>query len=93
VTINQLAEVIARLLNFKLDPIHVPGRPQEVKLATCSAEKARKLLGYKTEYTLKQGLQEMIEYIQKRGPKKFRYTFDIEILNEKTPRTWTGKMF
>ncbi len=93
VSINELATVIADLLNFKLDPVYVPGRPQEVKLATCSADKARKLLGYKTNYTLRQGLAEMIEAIQKRGPKKFRYTFDIEILNEKTPKTWTNKMF
>ncbi len=93
VSINELATVIAELLNFKLDPVYVPGRPQEVKLATCSADKARKLLGYKTNYTLKQGLAEMIEAIKKRGPKKFRYTFDIEILNDKTPKTWTNKMF
>ena len=26
------------------------------------------------------------------GPKKFRYYFDIEILNEKTPKTWTKKL-
>lgn len=93
VTINELAAVIADILHFTLDPIYVPGRPQEVKLAHCSAEKARKLLGYKTEYTLRKGLEEMIEWIQQRGPKKFRYTFDIEILNKKTPRTWTEKMF
>jgi UDP-glucose 4-epimerase len=93
VSINELAKVVAKLLNFKLDPVYVPGRPQEVKLATCSADKARKLLGYKTKYTLEQGLQEMIDAIRKRGPKKFKYTFDIEILNEKTPKTWTQRMF
>lgn len=93
VSINELAQVIAKLLNVPLDPVYVPGRPQEVKLATCSADKARKLLGYKTEYTLERGLAEMIEYIQKRGPKKFKYTFDIEIVNGKTPRTWTDRMF
>lgn len=93
ITINELAKVTADLLNFKLDPVYVPGRPQEVKLATCSAEKARKLLGYKTEYTLRQGMQEMIDYIQKRGPKKFKYTFDLEIVNGKTPRTWKDRMF
>ncbi len=93
VSINELAKVVAKILNFKLDPIYVPGRPQEVKLATCSAEKARKLLGYKTEYTLERGLTEMAEWIQEKGPKKFRYTFDIEIVNKKTPKTWTEKMF
>ena len=65
----------------------MPGRPQEVKLATCSADKARKLLGYHTEYSLKRGLEEMVEYIKDRGTKKFRYHLDIEIINDKTPKT------
>lgn len=93
ISINELSHVCADILNFKLDPIYVPGRPQEVKLATCSAEKARKLLGYKTEYTLRRGMEEMTEWIAKRGPKKFKYTFDIEIESALTPKTWTQKMF
>ncbi|GHT86255.1 GDP-mannose 4,6-dehydratase [Spirochaetia bacterium] len=93
VTINELAETIADLLNFKLGPIYVRDRPQEVKLATCSANKARQLLGYRTQYTLRQGLQEIIDYIKKRGVKKFRYHLDVEIINDKTPVTWKNKMF
>jgi UDP-glucose 4-epimerase len=93
ITINQLAAIIADILHFKLDPVYVPGRPQEVELATCSAAKARQLLGYKTEHSLREGLEEMVEWIQKRGPKKFKYTFDIEIENALTPKTWTKKMF
>lgn len=93
VTINELARTIADLLDFDLNPIYVPDRPQEVKLATCSADKARRLLGYSTQYTLKQGLSEMIDYIKVKGPKKFRYHLDVEIMNEKTPKTWKNKLF
>jgi UDP-glucose 4-epimerase len=93
VTINELAGIIADLLNFNLHPVYVAGRPQEVKLATCSADKARKMLGYKTRYTLRQGLQEIIEYIQKRGARKFLYHLDVEIDNDKTPETWKNRMF
>ena len=93
VTINHLAETIAGLLGFELDPIYMPGRPQEVKLATCSADKARRLLGYHTEYSLEQGLEKMIEYIKMKGTKKFRYHLNLEIVNEKTPRTWLNRMF
>lgn len=93
VTINELAAMIADIIHFELAPIYVPGRPQEVRLATCSAEKARKLLGYRTQYTLRQGLEEMVYYIRQRGPKKFRYHLDVEIMNDKTPQTWTKKMF
>ncbi len=93
VTINELASTLAEILNFKLEPIYMPGRPQEVKLATCSADKARRLLGYHTEYSLRGGLEEMAEYIQKRGTKKFRYHLDVEIVSEKTPKTWSKKLF
>ncbi|MEK7172888.1 MAG: NAD-dependent epimerase/dehydratase family protein [Patescibacteria group bacterium] len=93
VTIIDLAKIIAELLGFDLKPIFMPGRPQEVRLATCSADKARKLLGYQTKTSLKEGLQEMIDYIRVRGPKKFRYHLAVEIINDKTPKTWINKMF
>jgi len=92
ITINELAQMIAKLLHFNLKPIYVDPRPQEVKLATCSADKARKLLGYQTKTKLEDGLQQMIEYIKKKGTKRFRYNFTIEIVNEKTPKTWLNKM-
>ncbi len=93
VTINQLAQTLAKLLNFDLDPVYMKGRPQEVKLASCSADKARRLLGYETKYTLEQGLSEMIDYIQKRGTKPFVYHLPLEIINEKTPKSWSDRLF
>lgn len=93
VTINHLAKTVAKLLDFKLEPIYMKGRPQEVKLATCSANKARKLLGYKTKYTLEQGLAEMIKYIQRRGVKPFTYHLPLEIVNDLTPKTWSERLF
>lgn len=93
VSINHLASVIAGLLDFKLHPVYMPDRPQEVKLAACSADKARRMLGYRTEYTLEQGLNEMIQYIKEKGVKKFRYHLPIEIISDKTPKTWKDRFF
>ncbi len=93
VTINYLAEVIADLLDFDLKPIYMPERPQEVRLATCSADKARRLLGYETKYTLEEGLQEMVTYIRSRGTKPFNYHLELEIINDKTPKTWKDRLF
>ena len=93
IEINELAEIIADLIGFKLDPTYMPDRPQEVKNATCSADKARKLLGYSTTYTLRQGLQEMIDWISQRGTKKFRYHLELEIINDKCPATWKDRLF
>jgi len=93
ITINELAKTIADMIKFKLKPTYFPERPQEVNLATCSAEKARKILDYKTKYSLKQGLQEMIDYIKERGVKPFKYHIDLEIVNDKTPVTWKDRLF
>ncbi len=82
------------MLNFKpLDPVFVDPRPQEVKLAACSADKAREIFGYKTRYSLKETLKDMAAWIEKRGTRRFRYHLDLEILNDKTPKTWTNRMF
>lgn len=92
VTINKLAETIAGLLKFDLHPMYFPDRPQEIKEAFCSADKARRLLGYKTEYSLEAGLREMIDWIRESGPRPFDYHLDIEIINEKTPETWLERL-
>jgi len=92
ITINELAETVAGLLDFKLEPIYLPDRPQEIKEAFCSADKARRLLGYKTKYTLEEGLKEMIDWIKERGSCPFNYHLEIEITNEKTPKTWLDKL-
>lgn len=92
VTINVLAEKIAKLLNFHLNPIYVPARPQEVQFATCSADLARKLLNYETTTNLEEGLLQLIQYIESRGPKEFKYHLPIEFVTEKTPKTWTQNL-
>ncbi|MCH9644233.1 MAG: NAD-dependent epimerase/dehydratase family protein [Gammaproteobacteria bacterium] len=93
VTINQLSREIADLLKFDLQPIYVPGRPQEVKHANCSADKARRLLGYETTTNLRDGLQSMIDYIKEKGVRPFQYYLDVEIRNEKLPITWAKRLF
>ena len=94
VTINELAELCANEMGFNSKPIYYkPGRPQEVKHATCSSEKARKLLNYQTKYDLKYAIKKTSDYIRSIGPKEFKYYLNIEINNEKTPETWTKKYF
>ena len=93
ITIIELAEKIANQLKFNLNPIFMPGRPQEVEHATCSSNKARKLLQYKTTVDLDTGLAWMIEAIRKKGVRDFKYHLDLEIINEKTPATWKDRLF
>jgi UDP-glucose 4-epimerase len=42
---------------------------------------------------MKEGLQEMIDYIKNRGTKPFKYHLPLEIISEKTPKTWKNKLF
>lgn len=92
ITVLGLAETIADLLDFDLDPILVPDRPLEVEVATCSADKARRLLDYETKTSLRDGLQSIIEWVDRQGPCDFSYDLDIEILTPSTPATWVDKM-
>ena len=88
VTINKVSEICSNITGSNLAPIYKKDRPREVKHATCSADKARKLLNYKTSTDLYTGIKETFEYIKKRGTRPFNYHINIEIKNELTPETW-----
>ena len=92
ITINKVAEICSNIVGFNQKPIYVPDRPQEVKHAVCSSDKARKLLNYKTTIDVKNGIQKTYDYIKKKGTKKFKYHIDLEIINDKTPLTWKNKL-
>jgi UDP-glucose 4-epimerase len=92
VTILELAERIAVLLDFALDPKFVAARPGEVTLATCSSDKARRLLGYRTSTTLDEGLSAMIEWIDRVGPREFAYNRRLELVTDQTPTTWLDRI-
>ena len=91
VTINKIAEICSNLTGVNLQPIYKKDRPQEVKHATCSADKARSLLNYKTTVSLKEGIKKTYDYIKKRGVRPFDYNIKIEIDNDLTPTTWKNK--
>jgi len=72
----------------------MPGRPQEVKEASCSADKIRKYFQYKTKYSNQDMIREVINYISNRGTKDFKYHLDIELNNSSIlPDTWKKKLF
>ena len=93
VTINELFEIISNKLKFNENPEFYKDRPNEVKFASCSSDKARKLLNYSTTVTLEDSLDKVISFIRKKGVKKFKYGYKLEIDNENTPETWKNKLF
>ena len=92
ITILELADKCANVTGFNGSHTFQNDRPQEVKFATCSSEKARKLIDYKTKFSLDQSIQLTYEYIKNKGPKDFDYKIDLEINNSKTPDTWKNKL-
>jgi UDP-glucose 4-epimerase len=92
VTIREVAATIARLLDFRLEIAFTRERPREVHAANCSADKARRLLGYEPRVRLEDGLRAMIDWIRSRGTRPFEYHLELEIVNDKTPDTWKHRL-
>ncbi len=93
VTINEIFNILSNKLKFNQKPMYLPDRLNEVKYATCSSEKARKILGYETKVTLDKSIDKVINHIKENGTKKFVYNYELEIDNEKTPSSWKEKLF
>ncbi len=93
VSIREVAALVARLVGGPTGVVHMGDRPMEVRLANCSANKARALLGYRPEVGLEAGVRGMIDYIRARGPRPFQYHLEIEITGEKLPETWAKRLF
>ena len=52
----------------------------------------REYYNYQTKIELDESLDRIIKFIKKNGPKEFDYSFNLEILNEDTPKTWSKKL-
>lgn len=92
ITINQLARIIYAIAGKLFNPIYVEDRPREVKHASCSSDLARSLLGYTEQQSLEACLREMWNSIPEGGA-PFEYkNKPLEIITERTPKTWTNRL-
>ena len=92
ITVNDMAALVAKECGYLGEAIHMPDRPREVKHASCSADRARQVLDYKTKTTLEEGIRATVEYIRSRGTKPFDYSYPLEIISDLTPRTWKDRL-
>lgn len=94
ITVNKLVEEIASIIGCLPDLKRIGERPSEVKVALCSADKSRKLLGYTTKTDYRDGLKAMVDYIKEHGTKEFDWEVaPLEINNDLVPTTWKEKKF
>ena len=93
ITINELAHKIGEFCGVFPEIQYYPDRPAEVKNAWCSSEKIRNDFNYNTARSMDQTIKEMVNWISSIGPKPFNYDIlPIEIINDKTPKTWTERL-
>ena len=92
ITLSELSKLVANEMRFNGEPIYVDPRPKEVKEASCSSDKARKILGYQTKTNFVNSIKLTADFIREKGPKSFKYNLPLEINTKKTPKTWSKKI-
>lgn len=93
ITIKELATVVSKYFNTEPAIIHIPARPQEVKNAWVSTDKAQKVLNYQTNHSTEDVVRDTVTWIKNSPRLDFNYHLDLEIITDKTPKTWTDKLF
>lgn len=91
ITINEVLKICEEITGLQAQRVYLPPRPvtDTVKWAYCSSDKARLLLDYKPQQSLRECIQEMADALV---PKPFVYNFPLEINSDKCPRTWREKL-
>ncbi len=92
ITVKELAMLVMGLFGKHLEPIFMPGRPQEIRHATCSSKKIRMRFGFKQKVSLNDAVKSVVDHVKSVGTKPFDYRLPIEIRSEKTPQTWTKEL-
>ena len=90
-SLNELIQLLNQLLGKNLKPYYKAFRRQEVKIAICKADKARRILNYEKRISLKSALKDLIAYIKQQGPADFSYHQNPEIETGIFPKNWKQK--
>ena len=88
ISLNELVQLINKILGKNIKARYSPFRKQEVKDAFCSADKARKLAHYKAQLSLEEALKKLIDSIKKQGPSYFSHHQTPEIESPSFPANW-----
>jgi UDP-glucose 4-epimerase len=91
ISIKQLAHIVCKEANVEPRFEHYPDRPIEVKNAYCSSDKIRREFNYSADITVEQTIHQMVQWIKPRV-KEFEYHLPLELITDKTPKTWTQQL-
>lgn len=90
-TVNEACRIVMDAMGYEGKPIYAPERPLEVKHAWCLQEKAKRILGYETKTSLKEGVGKMATWAKKVGPQPFSYWTQPFEIQKKIPKVWKEK--
>jgi UDP-glucose 4-epimerase len=93
ISIKALADKIVVDLGSKSEIRYLDPRPQEVKYAWCSSDRAKKVLKYEARKNLDDIILDIKNYILENGFYDFNYYLRLELKAKKAPRTWTEQLF
>lgn len=91
ISIKQLGELVCKTADKEVLFEHYPDRPIEVKNAYCSSDKIRHEFNYNADITVEQTIRDMVNWIKPRV-REFEYHLPLELVTDKTPKTWTKKL-
>lgn len=91
ISVKQLANLITKITKKEMQYEYFPARPSEVKNAYCSSEKISKEFNYRASIPIEKTIKDMVDWITPRV-KDFEYHLPLELITDKTPKTWTDRI-
>lgn len=91
ITLNEAAKEICKVMDFEAGFMRTKGRPQEVKFAYPSHEKAKRLLNYEAKVPFKEGIKLMADWVKTQPVQQFVF-FDRLEIEKKVPKVWKEKL-
>ena len=87
-SVNELAEIVQKQMDTRTGVIHVDAR-DEVIHAFCDHSRARRVLGYRAQVDLNEGVRRMAQWAKSIGSKKSKDFAHIEVPRY-LPSSWRG---
>ena len=87
-SVNELAEIVQKQMDTRTGVIHVDAR-DEVIHAFCDHSRARRVLGYRAQVDLNEGVRRMAQWAKSIGSKKSKDFDHIEVPRY-LPSSWRG---
>ena len=90
-TINEACRTLLDVTGSDLTPIHLEGRPCEVKIAYCTTKKSEEMLRFRHKNSLALGLAKMLRWVHETGTRNPSYRIPLEI-TKNAPKVWRERM-